>query len=375
LGYLVMGRVDMRFEKKILQRVILGLICLTLTGAIQSKTLAENSPRDNDLLVPILAYHRIVDNPTSELDVTPKQLKAQFKFFKKNGYHPITAAQFIEYQQNPEMFPEKPLVITFDDGPKSHYTKAYRLLRRFRWKATFFIYTNVVAEKSDTQITWKELKKMSKAGMDIQSHTVSHPFLTKKSAAGGADYLEWLKQELEGSKNLLEEKLQHPVFLLAYPYGWYNNFVEDMSFQAGYQGVFTVNFGINRTAPGERRYYRFVIDNTMDLDTINSFLTVKPMQLEILTPQDGTTISSGITEIKFRIKNVALSQVEVKFRRTRGLISPNAEGVFVYKLPKTDKLTPGYQMIIVKTRYSKTANNYLTSWGFEYKQPAEEGGK
>jgi peptidoglycan/xylan/chitin deacetylase (PgdA/CDA1 family) len=361
----------MRFIKKILPGVICGLMGLILAGAMPSPTLAENPPQSNNLLVPILTYHRIVDNPSSELDITPKQLKAQFKFFKKNGYHPITAAQFVEYQQNPELFPEKPLVLTFDDGPKNHYSKAFRLLKRFRWKGTFFVYTHVVAEKSDTQITWKELKKMANAGMDIQSHTLSHPFLTKMSASGGMDYLEWLKQELEGSKNLLQEKLERPVFLLAYPYGWYNNFVEKLAFQAGYQGVFTVNYGINRPDPVERRFSRFVIDNTMDLDTIKSFLTVKPLQLEILTPQDGATIASEITEIKFRIKNVSLSQVEVKFRGTRGLISPNADGVYIYRLPRMEKMRSGYQMIIVKTRYSKTADNYLGTWGFDYRSPLE----
>ena len=122
-------------------------------------------------------------------------------------------------KSNRRFFPKKPIVLTFDDGNKSHYTWVFPLLKKYGFAATFFIYPNAVKETSKVYLTWPELKEIAAAGFDIESHSMSHPFLTRSNIPTGDNtpYLKWLNHELFDSKTLLENKLGKKVTLLAYP--------------------------------------------------------------------------------------------------------------------------------------------------------------
>ncbi|HYH01486.1 MAG TPA: polysaccharide deacetylase family protein, partial [Bacillota bacterium] len=211
----------------ITSRTIKGLIIgLLVFGICLGPEAQAGKSVSNNLFVPIVTYHRVLEIPSNELDITPARLEEHFRFFRENGYHPITASQLLDWQKYPDMLPDKPLVITFDDGPKSNYTKVFPLLKKFGWAATFFVYPKVIAEQSVTQLTWEELQEMAAAGMDIQSHTLTHPYLSKVSASGSENYFIWLDRELRESKRIIETRLHRKVDLLAYPYGWYNQLVE-----------------------------------------------------------------------------------------------------------------------------------------------------
>jgi peptidoglycan/xylan/chitin deacetylase (PgdA/CDA1 family) len=343
--------------------LLLGMLALTLM--IGETTVAAKKVEPDEVVVPIVTYHRVTEKPATDIDLTLEQMEQQFQFFREAGYQPITATQLLDYQENPVLFPQKPLVITFDDGPKSNYTKVLPLLKRFGWKATFFIYPKVIVEKSTTQLTWTELRAMAEAGMDIQSHTLTHPFLTSINAAGKERYSKWLKRELRESKQIIEAKLGRKVNLLAYPYGWFNSYVEKRCLRAGYRGMFTVNYGVNRIYPDRVRYDRYFMSNEMSIAVLKSLLTAKPLEIKTIIPRDSETVL-GLTKIKFRLKNSKLKQVEVKFRDKRSLLRCDQDGVFT--LETIGKLPTGYQMVIVKAQGAK-GENYLGCWGFDYQRP------
>jgi peptidoglycan/xylan/chitin deacetylase (PgdA/CDA1 family) len=343
----------------------LWLIVIWTAALLFGEAVWAEKAKLEETVVPIVTYHRITEKPITEIDLTSKQFEQQLRFFRKSGYKPITATQLLDYQNNPALFPKKPIVITFDDGPKSNYLIVFPLLKKFGWKATFFIYPKVIAENSKTQLTWRELREMAEAGMDIQSHTLSHPFLTSINAAGKERYSKWLKRELRESKEIIEAKLNRKVDLLAYPYGWFNNYVETRCLRSGYRGVFTINYGVNRMWPKRVRFDRFVIDNYMSNAVIKSLLNAKPLEIETIVPRDGETYL-GLSELKFRLKNSALKKVEVKFRGKRSVLQCGQDGIFIWK--SIGKAPTGYQMVIVKAQGAK-GENYLGSWGFDNQQP------
>ena len=99
---------------------------------------------------------------------------------------------------------------------------AWPILKKFGYPFTMFIYTDYVkgGPKSGGQsISWEQLAEMRDAGVDIQSHTVSHSSLNAKKGKTDEQYQAWLKSELAGSKELLEKNLGIQVKAIAYPYG------------------------------------------------------------------------------------------------------------------------------------------------------------
>ena len=152
--------------------ILLNPISNPFNPVVHSAIQSTNQP------VPIVCYHRVIPKTPSIYDLTPEMLEEQFKFMKEHGYHPLTALQYINLQKTPELFPDKPVVLTFDDGNKSHYQNVFPLLKKYGYKATFFIYPSAVLNNSTKYITWSELAEMSQAGMDIESHTRDHPYLT-----------------------------------------------------------------------------------------------------------------------------------------------------------------------------------------------------
>ncbi len=352
------------------KKIAIAILFLIITSAdpiFANLPSPESVPIAETLIIPILTYHRIIPKTTSIYDFTPEMLEEHFRLFESLGYQTISAAEFIAYQQNPTLFPKKPLVLTFDDGNKSHYTWAFPLLKKYGYHATFFIYPKAIHDVSEVCLTWAELKEMADAGFDIESHTLSHPYLSRSSITLGdvhsnAAYQNWLTNELQCSKNILEAKLAKKISMLAYPFGWFDSAVESAAIKAGYQGVFTVNWGQNTPSENLFRIKRRVMDSTMDLAYIEHYITAKPLALKAITPKD-TEIISNLPPIQFRIQTPGIHSVTVKVRNQKESLTPDDQGIYTFN--KTTALKPGYIMVIVKG-YDDQNNYYLGSWGFNY---------
>ena len=316
--------------------------------------------------VPVLCYHRVLPKALSLYDITPAMLEKHFQLFIKNGFHPITALQYITYQKQPELFPIKPIVLTFDDGNKSHYQYVLPLLKKFGFKATFFIYPSVIARKSTKLITWDELSEMAHDGMDIESHTMTHPFLTDiKSTLASPPYLKWLDHEFKDSKTTIEKNLNIKVSLLAYPFGWYNNIIEKEAVEAGYTGIFTVNWGTNSFSENPLRIKRKVISSSLDLAGLDKYINSRPLAIEIISPTDSLMITE-IPAIQFKLLNQELKKVNMIVGKYKGILTPDSQGIFTFAKPGIFK--PGYYMIII-SGYDDRMQYYLSSWGFDYRKP------
>ncbi|MBV9390362.1 MAG: polysaccharide deacetylase family protein [Verrucomicrobia bacterium] len=202
----------------------------------------------------VLLYHRFEDNKRDTLAIAPAEFRAQMKTLKDDGIAVIRMKDFLAWRRNEKSIPAKSAVITIDDGYNSGYTVAWPILKEFGYPFTLFIYTNYVGVGGKS-MTWGQLEEMRDAGIDIESHTISHHDL--RHAPKGQDYASWLHSEIYNSKEILEDKLGIKIVAFAFPYGTHNQVVRKTATDAGYEACFTVygqHMGIDARADQLGRY-------------------------------------------------------------------------------------------------------------------------
>lgn len=186
------------------------------------------------IYAPVLMYHHVApkigDNPYY---VSPDIFDQQMAWLRDNRYNVISLDKFYNGVYGNELLPERPVVLTFDDGDRDHYTNAFPIMKKYGFTGTFYVITNDISTGGGF-MTWDMLKEMAKDGMDIQSHTVHHPNL----AAASEDEI---RLELSKSKRVIEEKLGTTVKHLAYPGGAYSNTTIKVLEELGYHTATTVN--------------------------------------------------------------------------------------------------------------------------------------
>jgi peptidoglycan/xylan/chitin deacetylase (PgdA/CDA1 family) len=191
----------------------------------------------------VLCYHRFEDRLKDSLAIKPADFEAQMQALKDKGIIVISMGDFLAWRRGEKSIPEKAAIISIDDGYLSGYKVAWPILEKFGYPFTMFIYTDYIkgGPKSGGQsIGWDQLAEMRDAGVDIESHTVSHSALNARKGKSDEQYLAWLKAEITGSKDILERNLGIQVKAFAYPYGLHNQSVRDVIKQTGYEAAFTV---------------------------------------------------------------------------------------------------------------------------------------
>lgn len=165
------------------------------------------------------------------------------------------------------------VAITFDDGHVTHAREALPELAARGMTATFFVVTSWVGR--DGYASWAELRQMADAGMSIQSHTRSHPFLSE------LDRREAL-EELRASRLEIEQRIGRAVTTLALPNGDAPRVDEDLE-AAGYRWVATSRWGANRgRGDAIRRVRRYTVRRSTTLDELERFARARA---SVLSPE------------------------------------------------------------------------------------------
>lgn len=184
--------------------------------------------------VPILLYHFIGNNPNpkdlarNDLSVSPDKFEAQMEYLSRNGYTPISLDTLYGIFNNQTTSPNKPVVLTFDDGYIDFYYNAFPILRRFNFNAVVFIPTGLIGKSY--YMNWDQIKEIKSSGLvTFEGHSVNHTNLNALS------YQQALRELIE-SKKILEGQTGYPVNFVAYPYGASSKNVQAAAKAAGYVG-------------------------------------------------------------------------------------------------------------------------------------------
>ncbi len=198
---------------------------------------------ESKINIPILCYHNFNPTKPGSMNLTPNKFESQIKWMKDNGFTIIPLKEAVAYLKGTRAtLPEKSVVITIDDGWQSAYHYLYPIAKKYNIPVTLFIYPETISSGKNA-MTWDELKELQKTGLfDIESHTYTHPnFKQEKRHLSEAAYVKMVKMELVKSKKTLEEKLGEKITLLAWPFGIYDDYLEQQAKDAGYDMAFSID--------------------------------------------------------------------------------------------------------------------------------------
>jgi len=233
--------------------------------------------------IPVIMYHSLGYEDDYDGVITPENFQAQMTALKSANYHAIFFSQLIDYVEKGIELPDKPVIITFDDGYESNYTYAWPILQQLGMKATINIIGVSVGKGTykDTGVpiyphfTYEQAKEMKTSGViDIQSHSYD---LHHSKSLDGIDYRqgihpmsgetekEYVKafiSDFTRSKEDIENSVGNVVNVYAYPFGYHTKFCEVLLRQMGVKvtmtadgsGVNSVLKGLPQSTLGLKRY-------------------------------------------------------------------------------------------------------------------------
>jgi peptidoglycan/xylan/chitin deacetylase (PgdA/CDA1 family) len=190
--------------------------------------------------VPVLMYHVIANPPASaqlpELYVDPKAFVRQMEWLKSQGFQGVSLNQVYDAWFSGGELPEKPVVVSFDDGYRSQYVYARPELRKLGWPGVLSAISGRIgqpnAELSDAMVS-----QMIRDGWELDSHTIHHLDVTTLDASQ-------LQEEIAGSRRDLQRRFHQPVNFFCYPAGRFDAQAIQAVRAAGYLGATTTDEGL-----------------------------------------------------------------------------------------------------------------------------------
>ncbi len=207
--------------------------------------------------IPILMYHKVGANAPTQWWVKTADFREQMTAFKKAGYRSVHLKDIYNHKKKKRNLPFHPVVVTFDDGYYNFLTEAFPALEEQGLTATMFIITGKTAD-TDTRrmdnswdcesesrhraehLVWPEIIHLARQGIEIGSHTITHPNLARLEKSD-------LEKEIRESKTILEDKLGMPVETFCYPGGKRNGAVIETVKNSGCKAAVIVYPGIENS--------------------------------------------------------------------------------------------------------------------------------
>ena len=222
--------------------------------------------------LPVLMYHHIGDETTSDMVVSPAHFEEQMAALTEGGWHSVTMEQLIGFVEDGTPLPSKSVLITFDDGYTSNLELAAPILEQYGQHGVIFVIGINAGQKyyvhSGTPLTparfalTDALPYLELGVLELQSHTYDLHQLASYEISGRdgvlplsgeseADYTDILTRDIQLQQALFVRELDCGITALAYPFGFSCPEAEDIFTQAGIQVTFTTEPGNNTLVRGQ----------------------------------------------------------------------------------------------------------------------------
>ena len=254
--------------KRSLLCLLIFVLCITLLlGVFYAGAaiccVAEDA-KQGEYSLPIIMYHHILKEKSKQgkFVISPNEFEDDLKYLKKNGYTTITADALIRYQKEGEPLPEKPIMLTFDDGYLSYLEYALPLLEKYNMAAVVSIvgaYTDEYTKNKDrclsyAYLNWEDVKTLSQSThTEIQNHTYDmHKIADGRNGCAKmrgeeeAHYQKIFTEDVQKMRNLIYENTGKQANCFTYPFGFLCGEAEEEIQKMGFSMSLSCAEGINK---------------------------------------------------------------------------------------------------------------------------------
>ncbi len=191
---------------------------------------------DEDVSLPIIMYHSILKDPlrTGDYVIPPDRLEADLAYLKEQGYTTIFISDLIAFVDQGVSLPEKPVMLTFDDGYYNNLVYLLPLLEKYKMKAVISVIGGLTDKFTDTpdpnpyyaHLTWDDIAVLEESGLvEVQNHSYAlHTDAQRKGAAKmenetAAQYRQLFSEDVSALQYKLYQKLGIYPLAFTYPFG------------------------------------------------------------------------------------------------------------------------------------------------------------
>lgn len=235
--------------------LLAAVVCLVSIGFSQRAAPADGAETfDETVNLPIIMYHGLIEEPQRQnrYMIDPQYFEQDLQYLTENGYHTIVIQDLIDYFDKGTPLPDKPIMLTFDDGYYNNYLYAYPLLQKYHCRAVLSPIGSAAVKAAEetprsavySQCTWAELAEMASSGcVELQNHTYALHHLDqgrqgagRKQGEAAEAYRRLLQEDLQQFNALMQEYTGQVPLCFTCPYGEKNaemlSVIQEMGFRA-----------------------------------------------------------------------------------------------------------------------------------------------
>ncbi|GGZ06789.1 polysaccharide deacetylase family protein [Streptomyces poonensis] len=222
----------------------------------------------SETAVPILMYHAVASAPndaTRVLSVAPEAFAEQMALLGDRGFTPVTTAELAEHWRSGGPLPERPVLITFDDGYEGVHRHCLPVLTEHGFRASLFVSTAWIkgahdnGAAPDAMLDWEQVRRLADAGVEIGGHSHAHPQLDQLTD-------DELWSEVLRCKEIIADELGSRPVSFAYPYGYSSRRVRRTVRAAGFAQSLAVGNGLARRRQGPYALERVTVRRTTSIE-------------------------------------------------------------------------------------------------------------
>lgn len=243
-------------KRKHIIAFLCALLLLPLTAigaAAEGGDCADSSP----LCLPILMYHEVKPYKARKDSILPSEFESDLIWLAENGYTAVTVEDLLSYVRWGVSLPEKPIVLSFDDGYLNNYVYVFPLLKKYHTRIVFSVigkntddFSRIPSDNPDySHVTWDQLREMVDSGLvEVQNHTYDLHGKTgckKLWGESDAEYERTVTEDLQKLQYLVAFVTGRPPTAFAYPLGAYSDQLNGILKKIGFQVTLTCDYGVN----------------------------------------------------------------------------------------------------------------------------------
>lgn len=249
--------------------VILSVICAVLLFVWEVNAYEKESSTVN---LPVLMYHHFNTEASADTVVSGEKFREQMTALKESGYTAVTVAQVLDFVENGTPLPDKPVLITMDDGYTSNLEIAAPILEELGLCATVFViginegetlYVHSGQPLQPARFAYEDAADWVEKGvLDLQSHSMDLHQLESYGYSGrdgmlplpgesGEDYRRAIQEDADQFRQRRQGRVSTELTALAYPFGYYSQELDGLLAEEGLALTFTTEEHCNRLYPGD----------------------------------------------------------------------------------------------------------------------------